>query len=184
MRRSEHGWGLALFCCAAFAVAPVNAQVTPAAPVVVVVDPAGGLPSADQLSALLAQELSLRFVSLREVAPGAAQPQAMITVSVDREHLINVVYWDRAGRFDVLSAPVKSNVAHVDAVALTLASALLQRHLAELRQGVVADAAPAASRNAAASQLDAASASRFLYDALGRLGLLRRRTIELSIDEF
>src|SRR4051812_19459400 len=33
MRRSEHGWGLALFCCAAFAVAPVNAQATPAAPV-------------------------------------------------------------------------------------------------------------------------------------------------------
>ena len=152
---------------------------------VVIVEPGGGLPGADVLGPELSRELSLRIVSLRDVSPASKAPQAIVTLAVDRDHLINAVYWDRAGRFEVLSAPVKSSMAaaHVESVAIALASALLQRHIAELTRGVVADPA-LSSRTAGGGQLDLADASRFLYDALGRLGLLRRRTIELSIDEF
>ena len=167
----------------ALANQPVMAQSV--APVVVMVDPGGGLPTADQVGTELSRDLKLRIVSLRDVSPSSQPPQAIITLAVDREHLINAVYWDRAGRFEVLSAPVKSNMAasHVEAVAIALSSALLQRHIVELTRGIVPEPAVAAQR-VANGQLDMANASRFLYDALGRLGLLRRRTIELSIDEF
>jgi hypothetical protein len=162
-----------------------KAKAQSVAPVVVMVDPGGGLPSAEQIGTELSRDLKLRIVSLRDVSPSAQAPQAIITLAVDREHLINAVYWDRAGRFEVLSAPVKSNMAasHVEAVAIALSSALLQRHIVELTRGIAPEPAVATQR-VANGQLDMANASRFLYDALGRLGLLRRRTVALSLDEF
>jgi hypothetical protein len=189
MRRLRHSSLLlaALFALAlAFVLGAPHARAQAAAvpPVVVMVEPGGGLPNAELLGTELSRDLSLRIVSLRDVSPGSQPPQAIVTLAVDREHLINAVYWDRAGRFEVLSAPVKSNMAasHVEAVAIALSSALLQRHVVELSRGIAAEPGAAAQRTG--GQLDMASASRFLYDALGRLGLLRRRTIELSIDEF
>ena len=96
--------------------------------VAVVVESSGGLRAAAALRRSL-REGGCVVVSLTEAqrASPSEQPSALLLVRADNSR-IQVVYWDRHGRPDALSATGRATQAQVDAVVLAFSSALIARH--------------------------------------------------------
>jgi hypothetical protein len=74
-------------------------------------------------------------ISLGDLSGAPTQPAAILTVAAATRG-VHVAYWDHFGRRDSLSAPAPARADQLDAVVLALASALLDRHRAELTGGV------------------------------------------------
>jgi len=96
----------------------------------------GGVRAAGELRAALNQ------VGYRVLAPADAQrkgiqPAALLTVAfsapaaANGARSVDVAYWGRAGRADRLTATSLATLDQLNAVALALSSALIDRHLTD-----------------------------------------------------
>lgn len=180
MHRTALAFGLTLLL--GLANRPVAFAQAALPTVIVAVESGNGLPSAEALRTALAGTLGVRMVLQREVLRSKLLPDALLSISVDRDHNVSVLYWDRNGQPDALSAPVVAARDRIDTVVMTLVAALLQRHLPELaKRPEPDDIDMRAVRDGHARAL---WTSQEVYAALTRLGLLQRRTSELSFEDF
>jgi hypothetical protein len=143
--------------------------------VVLVMESPGGLRAASALRKAL-NESGWSVISLVEAQRRSLTPDALLTVGADNSK-IHVVYWDAAGRPDVLSAVGPATQDQVDAVLLALSSALIERHRPQVS---------AVSREvlARARMFEDQRATRAVYAMLGR-GLLAPRTnVYLRFEDF
>jgi hypothetical protein len=100
--------------------------------VVLVMESSGGVRAASALRTSLNAQPGMRVISLADVARQGTEPAAVVTVAAISKREVSVVYWDRAGRRDSLSAPAPERADHLDSVVLALASALIERNRAQL----------------------------------------------------
>lgn len=109
--------------------APNIARASEPGPVVaVVIETRPGLPLAAPLRKQLGERTHCQIVSLSEATKRGVQPAAMLSVSLDTRSRVSVLYWDRNGKRDLLTAAVANRKSAIEIAALTLTSALLQRH--------------------------------------------------------
>ncbi|MDD9947523.1 MAG: hypothetical protein OXU20_41165 [Myxococcales bacterium] len=105
----------------------------------VVVESAGGVVMARKVRALLARDAGLAIHSLRRFTRGKKRPDVVLTVSVLDSREISVMYWDRRGTAESLSAPVPRARATASLVAASLAVALVRRNLPSLKDALSED---------------------------------------------
>jgi len=105
-------------------------------PVLLVMESTGGVRAASALRGSLNAHPGVRVISLGDLSSAPTQPAAILTVAAATTRGVHVAYWDHFGRRDSLSAPAPARADQLDAVVLALASALLDRHRAELTGGV------------------------------------------------
>ncbi len=149
------------------------------APIVVLVtDTAGTAVAVDKLRADLGAKLGIRLVLAREASVEARHPVALLSISVDKSSVVSVLYWDRNGEPDFLSAPAPAAADRLDTVIATLSAALLRKHIDALSQAT-ADRAPFDDEGAPVL-LDA----KDVLAALSTLGIVRHRTAVLRIEDF
>ncbi len=149
--------------------------------VAVVVQAGGGLPTVARLSRELAS-LGLHMVAQDELAAGAT-PDALLSIVVGPDRVVSALYWDHTGVPDALSAPAPAGSTKVETAAVTLAGALLQRHLEALQRDQ-REAAIYGGGGAHDAALERAIATRAVYAAIARFGLVRPRSAALSVDDF
>lgn len=153
---------------------------------VVVVQSGLGAQSAEAVRLQLAQRFTVRVVTLQELSATDARPDALLTLTLDARGTLSAMYWNRSGTVDVLSAPSPDKQEALQVAATTLASAVLQRHVADLR------AAKQSATDTPAAELDEddtvanvrALDPRAVYAALTRLGQMRPRTLGLKLEDF
>jgi hypothetical protein len=123
----------ALVCSAGLSpVAAAQDEAPAKSAIVLVMESSGGVKAASALRSSLNSQKGVRVVSLDDVARKGTEPAAVVTVAAVTNREVHVVYWDRAGRRDALSAPLPARADHLDAVVLALASALIERNRASL----------------------------------------------------
>lgn len=138
--------------------------------VVLVMESSGGVRAASALRTSLNAQPGMRVLTLAEVARQGTEPAAVVTVAAVSKREVTVVFWDRAGRRDSLSAPAPERADHLDSVVLALASALIERNRAALE--------PARSRVLAPAPLAP-------YAVVGGFGrLFRRLNVALRYEDF
>jgi hypothetical protein len=142
-----------------------RAQAT-ARPLIVIVQSGLGDDGGETLRAALSQSFGVDVVAVSQSSAVLPRPRAMLTLAVDERGMLNAIYWDESSAFDVLSAPAPKPGAARQTAALTLASALVQRHLDTLRDE------PYAARD-----LDANDDELIRLQAWSALSQLRRHTV-------
>lgn len=173
--------GLAIGLAAALVLpggARVHAQDA-ARPVVVAMESSLGIGGAAKVRAQLRRQSGLPILSVSEAHAQNVRLGVMLVVEFDRGKNVTVLYFDQRGVADVLSAPVAPDSPDVTGIVATLASALLQRHPAPAAGDNTGRDGPTRDAN-----LEIANASRALYAALGRIGVVHRRTGRLSAEDF
>lgn len=156
-----------------------TSAVTPAVrPLVVVIQSGLGSAGGDELRAELAQRFALEVATVRNADLSHSPPQAMLTLAIDEHGELMAIYWDDSGSFDVFSAPAPKDTAALNTAALTLATALVQRHLDSLRGGGVAAARKLSPEDVALMQRAA------LYSMLVRRGSVGRLAVQLRPEDF
>jgi hypothetical protein len=134
--------------------------------------------AAIELRNALNRQQRKQVLSLADATKQDVRPAAILTVAIDASHRLNVVYWDLWGGSDALTAPSPAAPDQFNAIALALASALLDKHRAELT-------AHALDPDSAARVADAGRSSRAFYALLDRVGRLAPRTnVELHLEDF
>ena len=99
-----------------------------------------------------------------------------MTVASDAKRLVSVRYWDCSGNIDSLAAVAPPGEGQVDVVAQALASALLDRHRAELS---------AENLESPPTIADYMRNSSALYAVFGRLPRASSRTnVQLRVEDF
>jgi hypothetical protein len=144
--------------------------------VVLVMESGGGVRAGNELRAVLNSESQIRVLSAAEATRSHAKPAAVLTVASDATRMVSVMYWDSAGNTDGLSAPAPSGLGQIDVVARALASALLDRHRAELK---------AETLESAPRVVDSMRQSKAFYAMLGRMSRMSSRTnVRLMLEDF
>jgi hypothetical protein len=184
MGKATYLFGLATWLACAQAGHAAAQSAAPAAPAIVVVVASGhGLPAVERMDKALGGKLGLRLISQQALAREAARPDALLALSVGsggKDLVVNALYWDSSGRPDSLSAPLPPEAERVETAVLTLAAALLQRHLPELGRSD----SPARRGNPSETPEDRESATRALYAAIARAGLVSPRSARLYVEDF
>ena len=147
-------------------------------PLIVVLQSGLGTSGGDALRAELARRFELDVTTVRNTNLVNVPPRAMLTLAVDERGELNAIYWDNAGGFDVFSAPAPKDVTALNTVALTLASALIQRHLDTLRNDGTALARELTPKDIELMQRAA------LYSMLVRRGSIGRLAVQLRAEDF
>jgi len=171
-------WLAAADCCRAQAVVRRSGHDHVKTTIVVTVESAGGLLAANDLRRALAYG-GCDVVSLKEAHAGLRDPDALLSVAVDRRNQVTVQYWDRKGQWDTLSGavPARATAEQLTAAVMALGSALFERHCQELSNDAVAD-----SRTA---WFDARRGARSLYATLSQLGHWGLRSnVRLRFEDF
>jgi hypothetical protein len=148
-------------------------------PVVVVLQSGLGTASGDALRAELARRFELDVTTVRDGNLANAPPRAMLTLAIDERGELNAIYWDDAGGFEVFSAPAPKDQAALSTAALTLATALVQRHLDTLRS----DTRGMANRELTPKDLELMQRAA-LYSMLVRRGSIGRLAVQLRAEDF
>lgn len=152
--------------------------------IAVVVESEGGLPNAKRLRTALKSTSSTSIVSLSDLAKGES-PAAIVTVAVDAQDHVHVLYWDRSGASDLLSAPLPANASHVTAVVRALASAVLKRNLDTLRAARIGGPAVEGRETWDSMAVPGQRLTRrAIHAALARLELVQHRAGRLSLSDF
>lgn len=125
-----------------YSVAPTSAarRVHRKLRVAAVIEGAGDSAFAAKVRKLMEQHLSLPVVDLSDLDSGDEQPDIVVSIAASRPKDIRVLYWDRTGLTDMLSAPA-TNRSSVGLVAASLAVAVVRKHaetLASAPEAVVA----------------------------------------------
>ena len=149
-------------------------------PLVVVLQSGLGASSGDALRAELARRFDLDVTTVRNANLANVPPRAMLTIAVDERGELNAIYWDNAGGFEVFSAPAPKDVNALNTAALTLATALVQRHLDTLRSegNALARANELTPKDIELMQRAA------LYSMLVRRGSIGRLAVQLRAEDF
>jgi hypothetical protein len=98
-----------------------------------VMESGGGVRAASELRASLNQ-VGYRVLSPADVERQGVQPDALLTVAFSQPDAttgarsLNASYWSREGRADRLNAASLATLDQLNAVALALSSALIDRH--------------------------------------------------------
>jgi hypothetical protein len=144
-----------------------------------------GMTGAAKVRASLRRQSSAPIVSVSEAEAAGIKLGAMLVVELDRGQKVTVLYIDERGQTDTLSAPVATDSPDVPGIIATLAAALLQRHPAlPVGQGQGDGSQGERGRSTREVSVELANASRALYAALGRMGVVQRRTGRLSAEDF
>lgn len=159
------------------------AQERPRA-VVLVMESSLGMTGAAKVRASLRRQSSASILSVSEAEAGGVKPGVMLVVELDRGQKVTVLYVDERGQTDVLTAPIAADSPDVTGIVATLAAALLQRHPALPPAPQGSEGGAERNRSTRDASLELANASRALYAALGRMGMVQRRTGRLSADDF
>lgn len=116
------------------AAAPSRTPATPSGPsIVVVMESSGGLRAASELRTSL-QQVGYRVLSSAESQRKSTPPDVLLTVAftppttANGARSVHVAYWSRDGQTDSLTAASLSTLDQLNAVALALSSALIDRH--------------------------------------------------------
>jgi hypothetical protein len=152
-----------------------------ARPVVMAMESSLGVGGAAKVRAQLRRQSGVPVLSPSEAHAHGVRLGIVLVVELDRGQKVTVVYLDERGTSDVLSAPVAADSPDVTGIVATLAAALLQRHPASAPVG---EGSGEGGRSTREASIELASASRALYAALGRMGVLQRRTGRLSAEDF
>lgn len=140
--------------------------------------PAGVRGAAAVRKALNEAAADATVVSLAQVRRSSAVPDALITVAMEPARSVQVVYWDREGRSDVLIAPSPETAEQLHAVVVALSSALIERHVQDT-------ATWARDLLARAPMFEDPRASHLLYAVPGRVGhLMSRSNVRLRYEDF
>ena len=156
--------------------APPGGAVT--RPMIVVLQSGLGANGGDALRAELERRFELDVTTVRNANLASAPPRAMLTLAIDERGELNAIYWDDAGGFEVFSAPAPKDAAALNTAALTLATALVQRHLDTLRTGSNAVARELSPKDIELMQRAA------LYSMLVRRGSIGRLAVQLRAEDF
>lgn len=113
------------------ATTPAAAKRKKAAPVVLVVEAAFDAP---KLRQAVAKQLRRPVTNLSRAQRSVDGPQVILTVTVDLDAGITVMYWNRSGLTDFLSAPAPSGQPAMRAVAAALAVALVKQNSRQERR--------------------------------------------------
>jgi hypothetical protein len=148
-------------------------------PLVVVLQSGLGASGGDALRAELTRRFELDVTTVRDGNLSSTPPRAMLTLAVDERGELNAIYWDDAGGFEVFSAPAPKDAAALNTAAMTLATALVQRHIETLRQGGNA----LASRELSPKDLELMQRAA-LYSMLVRRGSIGRLAVQLRAEDF
>lgn len=150
-----------------------------ARPVLVVIQSGLGGNNGDAVRAELAERFNLEVLALRSPDLSDARPRALLTLAVDERGTLNAIYWDESGMIDVFSAPAPKEEAALQAAAATLATAIVQRHIAALRT-------PQKKQLVEPDELTAygPTHARAFYAAIARFGSVGRLGIDLKIEDF
>ena len=151
-----------------------------ARPVLVAMESSLGVGGAAKVRAQLRRQSGLPVLSPSEAHTHGVRLGVFLVVELDRGQKVTVIYVDERGTADVLSAPVAADSPDVTGIVSTLAVALLQRH----PPSAVGEGNGEGNRSTRDASIELASASRALYAALGRMGVLQRRTGRLSAEDF
>ena len=155
---------------------------TAARPMIVVLQSGLGANGGDALRAELARRFELDVTTVRNANLASAPPRAMLTLAIDERGELNAIYWDDAGGFEVFSAPAPKDAAALNTAALTLATALVQRHLDTLRTGSNA-VARELSRDLSPTDIELMQRAA-LYSMLVRRGSIGRLAVQLRAEDF
>jgi hypothetical protein len=169
--------GASLWLLASAALANDKGQL----PVLVVIQSGLGGTNGDALRAQLAQRFKLEVLALRNSEIGQTQPRALLTLAVDDRGTLNAIYWDESGTMDVFSAPAPKDAAALQAAAATLATAIVQRHIAAIR---MPRRAPQAEVDELTGYGYGPTHARAFYAAIARFGSVGRLGIDLKIEDF
>lgn len=148
-------------------------------PLVVVLQSGLGTAGGDALRAELARRFELDVTTVRDGNLANTPPRAMLTLAVDERGELNAIYWDNSGGFEVFSAPAPKDPAALATAAMTLATALVQRHLDTLRGGGNA----LAGRELSPKDLELMQRAA-LYSMLVRRGSIGRLAVQLRAEDF
>lgn len=116
---------------------PAGASSAPGPAVVLVMESSGGLRAAAELRLALSQ-VGHRVLSPAEARHKGQQPDAVLTVAftppsaTSGARSVYATYWGRDGRTDSLSAASLATLDQMNAVALALSSALIDRHKSDV----------------------------------------------------
>jgi hypothetical protein len=152
-----------------------------ARPVIVAMESSLGVGGAAKVRAQLRRQSGLAILSPSEAHASGVRLGVFLVVELDRGQKVTVIYVDERGTADVLSAPVAADSPDVTGIVATLATALLQKHPPS---SAVGEGSGEGNRSTREASVELASASRALYAALGRMGVLQRRTGRLSAEDF
>jgi hypothetical protein len=172
---------LAVVIGCALGSAAARAQSLPTAAagtVVLVMESGGGVSAGTDLRDALNRQPHVHVVSLADATKQHVRPAALLTIATDLSHTLRVVYWDLHGGSDALTAPTPAVAEQRAAVALALASALLDKHAAELT-------VRALEADEAGGLVDVVRSPRALYALLERVGwFVPRTSVHLHIEDF
>jgi hypothetical protein len=145
----------------------------------VVIQSGLGGTNGDAVRAELAERFKLEVLALRSPDLGDARPSALLTLAIDERGMLNAIYWDESGIIDVFSAPAPKDPAALQAAAATLATAIVQRHIAALRT-------PGKTERIEPDELTGygPTHARAFYAAIARFGSVGRLGIDLKIEDF
>jgi hypothetical protein len=182
---------LLLVLCAWLVLSPAFARAQeahrPTQVITMVVIQAGlGAQTAEAVRTQLAQRFSVRVVTLQELSATDTLPDVLLTLALDARGTLSAMYWNRSGTLDVFSAPAPDKPEAVQVAATTLASTVLQKHIAGLRaakQSATSAAANERDPREAAAEVQALDPS-VVYAALARLSPIRPRTLGLKLEDF
>jgi hypothetical protein len=137
----------------------------------------GGLRAASAVRKAL-NEAGWAVVSLPEAKRRSLVPDALLTIGAGNLQTVQVVYWERDGASDALSAPSPATAEQQHAVLVALSSALIERHRFA--------SAPMAREILARTRLfDDARTPGAVYAMLGQGGRLHPRTnVFLRYEDF
>jgi hypothetical protein len=161
----------------AMVAAPPGATIPAVRPLVVVIQSGLGTAGGDELRNALAQRFALEVATVRNADLKNQPPQAMLTLAIDEQGELNAIYWDDTGSFDVFSAPAPKDAAALNTAALTLATALVQRHVDTLRGG------GQTARKLSPQDVDLMQRAA-LYSMLVRRGSVGRLAVQLRPEDF
>jgi hypothetical protein len=153
-------------------------------PVILVMESSLGMTGAAKVRANLRRQSNLSVLSVSEAETGGIKLGVMLVVELDRGQKVTVLYIDERGQTDALSAPVAADSTDVPGIIATLAAALLQRHPPLPVAAGQGEGESGRGRSTRDASIDLANASRALYAALGRMGVVQRRTGRLSAEDF
>jgi hypothetical protein len=178
MRMQALALGVAIGCALWPAASRAQPRPVAAGTVVLVMESGGGVSAGVALRDALNRELHVHVVSLADATKQHVRASAMLTVATDASRSLNVVYWDLRGSSDALSAPTPAVPEQRAIVALALASALLDKHRAELT-------VRALEAEDASGMVDVIRSPRALYALLERVGwFVPRTSVQLHIEDF
>ena len=156
--------------------------------ILLVMESSAGVSGAARVRSALRHQLGMSVISAAEASKLSAPPVGTLAVALERgAGNVAVIYLDRRGGSDMLTAPTPPLASDITSVVTALAAALLERHAKSIRRAdehLPDD--PILDPWLSGSDADFAlvRASRAIYAALNRMGVVRRRTGRLSADEF